>query len=259
MKSLILTKTHLILVVAFVLATALNGLPPNQAFAQITDQKCSGCRPCPGDLTCYKFPGQGARCAASDPCSYYECPDHTTCHIAHFAMAEICPDGRHVGVPPMISCQCMGSNCPSGGEGTVSYDVTTQPETVSRPTKRARSIQANAVPGFDPGRKGALTEILFDAEEMAGTLENKSCAADDDCQLIDEELGLACCWAGQCDLVDYALDKWIAVNSHWFSEQRKLKCPSEFECGPAPMCPVRMKKSNFRARCIKGLCQKSSK
>ena len=87
-------------------------------------------------------------------------------------------------------------------------------------------------------------------------LPDVSCRIDDDCQLINEELGFSCCWAGACEAIDYSLDKWIAVSKDWFAEQRAANCPPPEECGPAPMCAVRAINENFEAQCMNNVCQK---
>jgi hypothetical protein len=86
-----------------------------------------------------------------------------------------------------------------------------------------------------------------------------SCRTDDDCLLINEDLGFSCCWVGACEPIDYSLDKWIAVNKDWFAEQRATDCPPPEECGPAPMCAVRAINENFRAQCMNSVCQKVPK
>jgi len=90
------------------------------------------------------------------------------------------------------------------------------------------------------------------------TEKNITCNTDDDCQLINKELGFSCCWAGACEEIDYSLNKWIAVNKNWFNKEREKKCLSIQECGPAPLCPVKIINDNYRAQCINNICKKVS-
>jgi hypothetical protein len=50
----------------------------------ITDITCSIAEPCPENTNfqCIDFPGLGLRCARSNPCSYYDCPQNTSCFLA---------------------------------------------------------------------------------------------------------------------------------------------------------------------------------
>jgi len=93
----------------------------------------------------------------------------------------------------------------------------------------------------------SLTD-LFDSSK------NASCAADDDCRLVNSGHAFACCWAGACDEIDYSSDKWIAVNKEWFENTREQHCPAD--CGPAPGCAVRAVNENFTAVCQDGICEK---
>jgi hypothetical protein len=86
--------------------------------------------------------------------------------------------------------------------------------------------------------------------------KNLSCAGDADCILVDSALGFSCCWAGRCDGLDYSLERWIAVNSEWYSNGRMENCPSEDKCGPAPMCPTRAINLNYSAVCVQNSCVK---
>ena len=95
-------------------------------YTQITEQTCNACTVCPEGLECINFPGVGSRCAEPDPCSYYQCPPNTECNVLRTAMAQVCPDGRNVGVTPKVNCQGVGSDYPDmGGKTGVSYDTRT--------------------------------------------------------------------------------------------------------------------------------------
>jgi uncharacterized membrane protein YkoI len=91
-------------------------------YPQITDQRCDAVNPCPEGLECFSFPDIGLRCAESNPCSYYECPEGNQCAVAE-------------SYPGQVMCNCVGPECPtssgdedtvSGDEDTVSYDMKTQ-------------------------------------------------------------------------------------------------------------------------------------
>ncbi len=82
------------------------------------------------------------------------------------------------------------------------------------------------------------------------------CRSDDECQLMNAELGLGCCWAGACQIIDYSEEKWVGVNLYWLVQMRQTFCPMEEDCGPAPMCAVRSINENYEARCVQGRCQK---
>ena len=81
-----------------------------------------------------------------------------------------------------------------------------------------------------------------------------SCQKDDDCQLIREDYGFSCCYIGACMPIDYAEDEWIAVNKQWFEQGKKQYCPSDAECGPAPMCAVQSINESFSASCVQVQC-----
>jgi hypothetical protein len=90
--------------------------------------------------------------------------------------------------------------------------------------------------------------------DLFDTSKDTSCTADEDCVLVDRELGFACCWAGACEAINYSEAKWIGVNRDWFERERSDNCPGD--CGPAPACAVRSLDENFTARCVDGICEK---
>jgi len=92
--------------------------------------------------------------------------------------------------------------------------------------------------------------------DCAQGISRTQCSADEDCLLVDQQLGFNCCWAGACEAIDYSEAKWVAVNRYWFERQKALNCPSEVQCGPAPMCAVRVVNSGFAAKCVQGTCVK---
>ena len=84
-------------------------------YPQITNQWCDAMNSCPEGLECFSFPSIGLRCAQSNPCSYFGCPERTQCSVAE-------------SYPGQVMCFCVGPECPatSGDEDTVSYDLLTQ-------------------------------------------------------------------------------------------------------------------------------------
>ena len=50
--------------------------------AEISDESCSLNEPCPPGMECFSFPGVGLRCASPNPCSYFQCPEATSCAVA---------------------------------------------------------------------------------------------------------------------------------------------------------------------------------
>ena len=92
-----------------------------------------------------------------------------------------------------------------------------------------------------------------------GSPESLKCQKNEDCELINKDLGWRCCWAGYCGEVNRSLDEWIAINIEWFEEGRAKYCPSKEECGPSPMCAVRIPDQRIEAQCVQNFCQKVSK
>jgi hypothetical protein len=88
---------------------------------------------------------------------------------------------------------------------------------------------------------------------------NASCSNNTDCMLVDKKLGFGCCYAGACQPIDYAEKKWIALNKEWFQGIRAKHCPSPADCGPAPLCAVRVVNDNYLAKCVRNVCTKAQK
>jgi hypothetical protein len=86
--------------------------------------------------------------------------------------------------------------------------------------------------------------------------QNTSCSKDKDCMLLDKSLGFGCCWSGACAQINYSEDKWVARNKEWFESVQDRNCPDQFDCGPAPLCPIRAIDTNFTASCINNTCKK---
>ena len=101
-------------------------------------------------------------------------------------------------------------------------------------------------------------------KDILDSQKDVSCKTDSDCNLLNHDYGLGCCWAGACDRVDYSKKNWIAVNSKWLEVQRTDNCPSKEpkgnelygECGPAPGCAAQPINENFVAKCVKNTCTK---
>ena len=92
------------------------------------------------------------------------------------------------------------------------------------------------------------------------------CNSDEECILINKDLGFSCCWEGACEEIDYSLDRYVAVNQDSFHSLRIKECPwvedkaKRYEkCGPAPGCPVALINDNFVAKCVNNICTKAPK
>jgi|GEM_PF-4673618 len=129
---------------------------------------------------------------------------------------------------------------------------------------------------FEELYKCKESKCTFTPEEIPIDFNQISinCSADDDCMLINKELGFRCCWAGACEEIDYSLDKYISVNKESFLKLRTENClegdvwqatTSEEKiredevCGPPPLCPTRIINDNFIAQCVNNTCQKVPK
>lgn len=131
-------------------------------YPQITEQTCNACTFCPEGLECINFPGVGSRCAEPNPCSYYQCPSNTECNVLRAAMAQVCSDGRNVGVTPRVNCQCVGPDCPDMGRGTgISYDAKTgKVEIIKGDKTETIEITIRTAPGYN----GILETPVISAE-----------------------------------------------------------------------------------------------
>lgn len=124
-------------------------------YPQITERWCDAANPCPDGLECLSFPNNGLRCAESDPCSYYECSEGTQCVIAE----------SH---PGKVRCNCVGPECPTRDEDTVSYDVNTQ--TVVHAIKKDEQALSHQISlRTTPENKGIL-ETTESSAEYSGEL-----------------------------------------------------------------------------------------
>jgi hypothetical protein len=128
----------------------------------------------------------------------------------------------------------------------------TAPITQTQPPPKFQSTTTTTTIIPTTSSSTTTTTIAIDFFEIS----NVSCKIDEDCQLINKDHGFSCCWEGACVPIDYSLDKWIAVNKYWFSEQRAENCPPIDECGPSPMCIPRIINENFKTQCVNKICQK---
>lgn len=131
--------------------------------------------------------------------------------------------------------------------GTGNGDITTFEECVAAGNPIMESYPRQCRAG---GKTFISLSDLFDVSK------NTSCSADDECRLVNSELAFSCCWAGACEPMDYSLERWIAVNAQWYEGQREQHCPAD--CGPAPMCAVRVVNDNYTAICQEGICEKTA-
>ncbi|MFP3910230.1 MAG: hypothetical protein ACLFVX_10285 [Archaeoglobaceae archaeon] len=92
--------------------------------------------------------------------------------------------------------------------------------------------------------------------EINGQEVSTDCEVDEDCVLVDRQLNYSSCWPGACEEVDYSLPKYVAVNEKSFKDFKEKVGPPEDECGPQPLCPIRIINDNFTARCIDNTCKK---
>jgi hypothetical protein len=145
--------------------------------------------------------------------------------------------------------------------------VASPAEPAERPRQRS-GVSSTPVrgPGVSPGQRLVTGRVRLEI-----TVEvSVECEVDRDCVLIDRRLGLACCWAGACDSIDYSRASYIAVNQASFEASREEYCPRDTEgyapealtqkergCGPMPGCPVPPAiDDRFAATCIEGFCEK---
>lgn len=113
--------------------------------------------------------------------------------------------------------------------------------------------------GFVPegeadGREMPAADIVLEGQDISLT-----CIADADCQLINSDHGIQCCWEGACEPVDYSEENWIAVNRESYQAAQWNICPRSEECGPAPGCPVHVVNDRFEAKCVENVCRKMAK
>ena len=113
-------------------------------------------------------------------------------------------------------------------------------------------IQNNSLQPTPTPNASVSPQEIFTAQAFA-------CSTDDDCTLVNQNSGWACCYSGACQEIDYSEEKWISVNKNWFQNGRSLNCPSEAQCGPQPLCPVRQVNENYYGKCNAGVCKKTPK
>jgi hypothetical protein len=148
-----------------------------------------------------------------------------------------------------------------------------KPPTASTPARAPAPFPAvsPAEPMERPRPSGGVSSVPVRGRGASPAQEvGVECQVDRDCVLIDQRLGLACCWAGACDPIDYSRASYIAVNQASFEASREEHCPADTEeyapealtqkargCGPMPGCPVPPAiNDRFVAACIEGFCEK---
>ena len=103
-------------------------------YPQITDQWCDAANPCPEGLECFSFPGIGLRCAQTNPCSYFRCPEGTQCSVAESYPGQVICSGK-----------CEGKYCEAG----VSYNaVTGKVEVMRAGRKEPTDVTIRTAPGY---------------------------------------------------------------------------------------------------------------
>jgi hypothetical protein len=125
--------------------------------SKITSDFCDAMNPCSDGLQCIKFPDVGLRCAKPDPCSYYECPEGTTCSLA-------------MSYPVQLICSgsCEGDEC----EKAVSYDIVTHTEIITKDNK-VEEVSIKKVKGASRGTltvKGISTEYSQEVDVVNSKL-----------------------------------------------------------------------------------------
>ncbi|MBI4226479.1 hypothetical protein HY612_05195 [Candidatus Roizmanbacteria bacterium] len=80
-----------------------------------------------------------------------------------------------------------------------------------------------------------------------------SCDSNDDCLLINKDVGIDCCGSNKCQSIDYSQDKWIAVNIRWQLNQMQNYCPGDEKCSTCFPKPIN---NRFDAVCRNNLCKK---
>ncbi len=154
--------------------------------------------------------------------------------------------------PPVVSYPVEAAKPRKKGEGVVG-------------SSRARSAPTRGS-GVSPAQRLVTGRVRLEIPVEVSV----QCEVDRDCVLIDQRLGLACCWAGVCNSIDYSQGSYIAVNEASFEASREEHCPPDTEgyapealtqktrgCGPMPGCPVPPATNDrFAATCIEGFCEK---
>ncbi len=102
----------------------------------------------------------------------------------------------------------------------------------------------------------AQKRIKNESIEIKGHDISRECQVDDDCVLVDKQLNYSSCWPEACAEIDYSLTKYVAVNGRSFEDFKEKVGPPGDECGPQPLCPIRIINDNFTPRCIDNTCEK---
>lgn len=169
-------KKILFLISIFVLATFLTGSTTlaEDLPSQISNISCNLEESCSGDLECINFPEIRLRCAQSNPCSYYECPEYTECIIAE-------------SYPVQIICSPLAGAEKPGTTETVEKDITAEDLGIREPKTLPNSPfyflkdfwrQLRLTFTFNSVKKADLrlqfaNEMLIEAKRMAQETDNQ--------------------------------------------------------------------------------------
>lgn len=102
----------------------------------------------------------------------------------------------------------------------------------------------------------AQNETKNGTVEIQGHEISMECEADKDCVLVNKQLNYSSCWPGVCEEIDYSLPKYVAVNEESFEDFKGIVSSPGDECGPQPLCPIKIINDNFTARCMDNICKK---
>lgn len=134
-------------------------------------------------------------------------------------------------MPQQVACTEEAKQCPDG-----SYVGRTGPK-----------CEFTACPVFADVESGSFTDI------------SRACSTDSDCVVADSTATYdTCCPAGCGDSINYADEKWIAVNSEamlqYVASKRGKICEAT-NC-ILPICPITFQVSDYKARCVQQVCKK---
>lgn len=104
-----------------------------------------------------------------------------------------------------------------------------------------------------------LSTLRFDSLTPSKFLDQNqvsdNCVRDSDCILINKDSNYGCNFSGECQPVDYSLDKWMSVNAGSQQEYIKNKCPDILKMG-RPNCFPKPINDQYTSKCISNRCQK---
>ena len=184
--------------------------------------------------------------------------------------AKQCPDGSYVG---RTGPNCGFASCPRSSSTSVSDSCTADSDCVvflcagPMSKQRAEKLLTQGVVDLPCASywkfvakcvSNSCTAVSSVPQSFAEV--SRSCSLDSDCVMVNQELNYGGCLANVCETVDYALPKFVAVNSQsfeWYREAQVAKhsgqaCPAY----PPPQCPTKFIDRGLMARCIVRACQK---